>query len=248
MTLFQRWAVFFRQLHGIVAATNRYHGTLPAPETFHTTVSYRLPFQGSWTVLNGGITQATSHTWELPSQRYAYDFLIADAQGNSFQGPEERLSSFYCYGQPILSPAHGIVIAAVDGAPDSPVCSPRKAVCAAKDLRGNYLLLQHRPREYSLLAHLKPGSLLVRQGESVRQGQPVAACGNSGNSSEPHLHFQLQDTPDFYTSAGLPIPFSSLRTAPAPNYHRLDPRPHGAETTPPPYLTRGQQVSPLPPP
>ena len=135
MTLFQRWAVFFRQLHGIVAATNRYHGTLPAPETFHTTVSYRLPFQGSWTVLNGGITQATSHTWELPSQRYAYDFLIADAQGNSFQGPEERLSSFYCYGQPILSPAHGIVIAAVDGAPDSPVCSPRKAVCAAKDLR-----------------------------------------------------------------------------------------------------------------
>ena len=66
MTLFQRWAVFFRQLHGIVAATNRYHGTLPAPETFHTTVSYRLPFQGSWTVLNGGITQATSHTWELP--------------------------------------------------------------------------------------------------------------------------------------------------------------------------------------
>ena len=178
MTLFQRWAVFFRQLHGIVAATNRYHGTLPAPETFHTTVSYRLPFQGSWTVLNGGITQATSHTWELPSQRYAYDFLIADAQGNSFQGPEERLSSFYCYGQPILSPAHGIVIAAVDGAPDSPVCSPRKAVCAAKDLRGNYLLLQHSPREYSLLAHLKPGSLLVRQGESVRQGQPVAACGN----------------------------------------------------------------------
>ena len=162
MTLFQRWAVFFRQLHGIVAATNRYHGTLPAPE--------------------------------------------------------------------------------------SPVCSPRKAVCAAKDLRGNYLLLQHSPREYSLLAHLKPGSLLVRQGESVRQGQPVAACGNSGNSSEPHLHFQLQDTPDFYTSAGLPIPFSSLRTAPAPNYHRLDPRPHGAETTPPPYLTRGQQVSPLPPP
>ena len=87
MTLFQRWAVFFRQLHGIVAATNRYHGTLPAPETFHTTVSYRLPFQGSRTVLNGGITQATSHTWELPSQLYAYDFLIADAQGKSFQGP-----------------------------------------------------------------------------------------------------------------------------------------------------------------
>ena len=112
MTLFQRWSVFFRQLHGIVAATNRYHGALPAPETFHTAVSYRLPFQGSWTVLNGGITQATSHTWALPSQRYAYDFLIADAQGNSFQGPEERLSSFYCYGQPILSPAHGIVIAA----------------------------------------------------------------------------------------------------------------------------------------
>ena len=85
------------------------------------------------------------------------------------------------------------------------------------------MIIQHGSAEYSLLAHLRRGSVSVRVGEAVTRGQPVGECGNSGFSTVPHLHFQVQDRPDFFTSLGLPAAFvagNSAAGAQAPEFAR----------------------------
>jgi murein DD-endopeptidase MepM/ murein hydrolase activator NlpD len=77
------------------------------------------------------------------------------------------------------------------------------------DLAGNHVILKHGPREYSAYMHLMPG-LKVRPGQRVEQGQVVGLCGNSGNSLETHLHFQLQDGPDPIRARGLPVRFGDF--------------------------------------
>lgn len=80
-----------------------------------------------------------------------------------------------------------------------------------RDIRGNYVVIQHDEREYSLMAHFIPMSIIVKKGDTVKKGQVIGKCGNSRNSSEPHLHFQLQDNPNFYTAIRLHIKFSNLK-------------------------------------
>lgn len=234
-----------KQMGGLVVLENRYHGRLPSPADDRSPRRYSLPFSGAWTVVNGGVTQETSHSWDVPTQRYAYDFVILDLEGRSCQGDETDPTSFFCYGEDILAPADGVVAEVLTGQPDSRITKDRKASCQARDLRGNYILLDHGQGEFSLLAHLQPDSILVAVGQRVLRGEPIARCGNSGNSSEPHLHFQLQQGASFTTSPGLPIPFANLSVTPAPNYERFDDR-HLAEAGPvswPPYLHVGLRVS-----
>ena len=230
---------------GLVVLEHRYGGRLPGPADYRSPRQYSLPFRGAWTVVNGGVTKETSHSWDIPTQRYAYDFLILDEEGRSFQGDETDPAAFYCYGQDILAPADGVVAEVLTGQPDSRITKDRKASCQARDLRGNYILLDHGQGEFSLLAHLQPDSILVTVGQQVRRGEALARCGNSGNSSEPHLHFQLQQGASFTTSPGLPIPFASLDVSPAPRYACFDDRPL-AKNHPgpwPPYLQTGQRAA-----
>ncbi|MFC6721223.1 M23 family metallopeptidase [Halobacteriaceae archaeon SHR40] len=70
-------------------------------------------------------------------------------------------------------------------------------------IAGNYVVIEHETGEYSLLAHLQENSVTVEPGQEVQRGEVVGRCGNSGNSTEPHLHFQLQDRPSFWFAAGL---------------------------------------------
>lgn len=230
-----------KQMRGIIQLEQRYHGTLPEPATYTLPFSCALPFQGAWTVVQGGVTKETSHSWDIPLQRYAYDFVILDAQGHSSHHTHSTApSAFYCYGREILAPACGIIAEIADGAPDSPISRRRRAACKAGDLRGNFVLIDHGDNIFSLLCHLKAHSIRVSVGQCVNTGDVLAACGNSGNSSEPHLHFQLQLGNDFCTAPGLPITFANISTQPTPHYARFDPRP--CETVPLPYITRGQTV------
>ena len=64
--------------------------------------------------------------------------------------------------------------------------------------------------EYSMIAHLLPESICVKKGDSVSRGQVIAKCGNSGNTSEPHIHFQIQYGKSFAISAGLPVLFAHI--------------------------------------
>ncbi|HIY06143.1 MAG TPA: M23 family metallopeptidase [Candidatus Evtepia faecigallinarum] len=235
----------FQQMWGLVVLEHRYGGRLPGPADYRSPRQYSLPFRGAWTVVNGGVTKETSHSWDIPTQRYAYDFLILDEEGRSFQGDETDPAAFYCYGQDILAPADGVVAEVLSGQPDSRITKDRKASCQARDLRGNHILLDHGQGEFSLLAHLQPDSILVTVGQQVRRGEALARCGNSGNSSEPHLHFQLQQGASFTASPGLPIPFASLDVSPAPHYARFDDR-MLAKNHPdpwPPYLQVGQRAA-----
>lgn len=217
-----------RQMAGIIRLS-RADAALPAIDNTHVPIDFSLPFHGDWLVANGGVTRETSHSWEIPQQRYAYDFLIVDKSGGHFSGDETDPAAYYCYGREILAPADGFVAALCADAPDSPV-SRRRPVCAANDLRGNYVLLNHGSGVYSLLCHLKPGSICVHVGQAVARGERIACCGNSGNTTEPHLHFQLQRGRDFCAAPSLPIPFAHIVTAPttAPHF--------------PPYIERGMTV------
>lgn len=226
--IFYNFSIFIqamKQILGMLITPVRHGFHLPNVENYQCKVQYSLPFKEEWTVVNGGIDKEHSHSWPFHSQRYAYDFIILDEEGQSYNGEETELTSYYCYGKEILAPADGEVIEAQGQHPDSIILGGGQAECTAKDIRGNYILIRHADNEYSLLAHLAPGSIRVKPGDHVKRGQCIALCGNSGNSSEPHLHFQLQNGKNFFISAGLPIEFTNVISQPAPNYSKIDPRP-----------------------
>lgn len=217
-----------RQMRGVVQLSRA--AALPDIEGYCAPMDFSLPFHGRWLVANGGVTPETSHSWEIPQQRYAYDFLIVDRDGRSFSGDDAtNPAAYYCYGREILAPADGFVVALYADAPDSPI-NKRRPVCAADDLRGNFVLLNHGSGVYSLLCHLKPGSIYVHVGQAVARGERIARCGNSGNTTEPHLHFQLQAGRDFCTAPSLPIPLAHIGAAPSSAPHF------------PPYIERGMTV------
>lgn len=193
------------QLLGHLAIYARHRDGLPSPENHEPTTRFSLPFSGRWTATNGGSTKETSHSWEILTQRYAYDFVVIE-DGTSHAGEGGRLEEYYCFDEPILAPADGEVIETNEDHRDCPYLGGWVDPFQ-RDIRGNYVTIRHAEEEYSVLAHLKEGSVTVREGEGVERGQLIGRCGNSGNSTEPHLHFHVQDRPEFSLGAGLPVEF-----------------------------------------
>ena len=197
---------------------------LPSKENYILKGDYILPFTGKWVVVNGGLTKELSHSWGIPAQRYAYDFIIVDDESKSYSGDKLSVDNYHCYDKDIIAPADGVVVGAYDKFKDTFV-DGINVYCDSSHIAGNYIVIKHHDREYSAIAHLVPGSLKVKKGDIVKQGQVIAKCGNSGNSSEPHIHFQLQTGKSFFMSAGLPIAFSNIKAQAKENYSSLDPRP-----------------------
>ncbi len=198
------------QLLGSGVAYLRHRGSPPAPEDYDSQATYRLPVEGTWTVVNGSLEKEYSHSWLPTNQRYAYDFVITDEEGRSRpEGASPAVEEYYCHDEPVLAPADGVVVDVLDTdlepARGGGFSHPLK-----RDIRGNYVTIQHAPGEFSCLAHLRPDSVAVEPGERVERGQAVGRCGHTGNSSEPHLHFQLQDHPTFELAAGLPVRFAGV--------------------------------------
>jgi len=162
---------------------------------------FELPFRGEWLCFWGGRTVAENYHAAVRSQRFAYD-LVMVREGRTHSGEGRALTDYYCYGQPILAPAAGTVVTIVDSLPDQAIGS-RDPMNAA----GNHVVIDHGNREYSLLAHLQPHSLKVRTGQRVKPGDVLGLAGNSGNTSEPHLHVHLMNAPSMRDADGLPMPF-----------------------------------------
>jgi hypothetical protein len=202
------WATILAQTAGETLNRLRRGKNLPTPATYRPKGTYRLPFQGWLWVGNGGPDPETSHSWELLGQRYAYDFLIRDEEGKTHRGSGRRLEDYYAFGAPVCAPADGVVVAVQNRHRDCPW--PGLLDPLAWSVVGNYVLIRHEGGEYSLLAHLKRGSVRVRPGQWVRAGKVVGECGNSGHSTEPHLHFQFLDRPNVLLGLSLPIPFSGF--------------------------------------
>ena len=145
-----------------------------------------LPVRGTWVV-----TQGTdgAHTHRGP-WRHGVDLEVRGPDGCLHTGDGTQLTDYHCYRLPVTAPAPATVVRVVDGRPETPP--------GEMDTRhnwGNLVLLQVAPERYCLLAHLAPGSVRVREGETVVVGQEVARCGASGRAPRPHLHVHLQDGP-----------------------------------------------------
>jgi Peptidase family M23 len=189
-------------IHGINLQPQR--SREPAPSQFleyETKTPLRLPFDGEWYVFWGGRTVDQNYHAAVASQRFAYD-LVVRRDGSSHTGDGSRLEQYHCWGQPILAPGAGTVVRSLDTLPDQQIGQRDPGNPA-----GNHVIIDHGNGEFSLLAHLRQGSVTVWRGDRVAQGQKVGECGNSGNTSEPHLHYHLQNGPVFGQAEGLPAQF-----------------------------------------
>ena len=200
-------------------------------------IAVRFPLSGEWCPVNTPGHSIPSHGTDLLGQRYAYDFFQIDwrkSKGYKFYKSNTfrylvfgvPLENTYCWSQAILSPFEGEVVEASDGFKErNPVNFFRDIFIAIKngltlkpkdnsDLRsalGNYIILKNKD-VYCLIAHAKFGSILVSSGDFVKEGQKIAEVGHSGNSTAPHLHFQLMDTAELLKAKGLPCCFKDYQS------------------------------------
>ncbi len=163
-------------------------------------VRFCLPLRGTWTCTQG-VDGPLTHQGPW---RYAYDFEVLGPDGRRTHGAAEPalLTDYRAYRLPVLATAAGTVVASEGCLPDNPI-----GTVNIENNWGNYVVLQHAPGLFSLVAHLQPGSLRVAVGQVVRQGEVLGLCGSSGRSPEPHLHFQLQSSAEL-GSPTVPCRFS----------------------------------------
>jgi hypothetical protein len=194
-----------------------------------------LPFAGRWLARNSPARRVPSHGTDLLGERYAIDFVGVDEHRRTADRRDwrtllatEPAERFVGYGRPILAPADGVVVGTHDGEVDhagrrSQLTLVPYALGQGARLRqgvgavaGNYLIIAlPDSAAFVCLVHLRAGSIRVATGEKVTVGQPVAACGNSGNSTQPHVHVQVMDSPDLSVARGVPMAFRRFREWPS---------------------------------
>ena len=168
------------------------------PPVARSDVPLALPFRGEWTVVWGGDRKEVNHHVGAPDQRRAADLSIEGPDHKTHQGDGRSNADYLVYGQDVLAVADGTVETVVDGVPENVPHDENHYV-----IPGNFVLVRHGPGLYSGYMHLQPGRIRVKLGMQVRRGDVLGQVGNSGHSTEPHLHFQLQDGPDGNHSWGV---------------------------------------------
>jgi hypothetical protein len=188
-------------------------------------VPMRSPVTGRWIAVNSPADKIPSHGVHSAGQTYAIDLLCWPDASEPWKSVHRwplarKPQTFPGFGQPICAPADGRVVRTRGWWRDHWSRNSWPALLylflegSARELigpgalLGNHVVLDLGDGIYAVLAHLKRGSIGVQKGQVVRVGQKLAGCGNSGNSSEPHIHFQLMDTPRAAFAAGLPFRFS----------------------------------------
>ena len=164
-----------------------------------------LPFNGEWFVFWGGDTALQNYHQDVPNQRFAFDILKIGADGKSHKNDGKKNEDYYAFGQEIIAPGNGIVTYVVDGVHDNIPGEMNRIF-----VPGNLVVIKHAEGEYSLFAHFKQNSIRVKVGDKVTKGQIIGLCGNSGNSSEAHLHYQFQNAPFFADEASMKVFFEKL--------------------------------------
>lgn len=167
---------------------------------------------GPWWVNNGPSNVSGHRRLPIPLngratiyQRYAIDYIKLDSQGRQLVGDQLDNRSYFTEGQEVIAVADATVVVAIDGlAENLPGKTPQGDALNLGTVTGNTIVLALGEGQYAIYAHLLPGSVRVKKGDTVRLGQTLARIGNTGNSILPHLHFQLADTPDSLSGEGLP--------------------------------------------
>jgi murein DD-endopeptidase MepM/ murein hydrolase activator NlpD len=167
-------------------------------------VRFRLPLDGPVTVVWGGPTREVNYHVRGAAERWAYDLLVTE-RGQSYRTSGLTVDDYSAYGQPVLAPAAGRVRLVTDGLAES-----RIGTRALLEGCGNRVVIEVAPSEYLFLCHLQAGTLMVREGQIVSAGDEIGRVGNSGNSTEPHIHVHLQTTPGPF-GEGIPMYFHDYR-------------------------------------
>ncbi|WP_179198462.1 peptidoglycan DD-metalloendopeptidase family protein [Paenibacillus amylolyticus] len=185
---------------------NQIEGLLIQPlETYEDTDSqftkteFQFPIKGEWFVFWGGNDVLSNYHYEHETQRYALD-IVRTKDKFSYQGEATVNENYYAFGEPLYAAADGTVVDIKNDIPDNV-----PGVMNPEEPAGNYVVIDHGNGEYSLTAHIKEGSVSVKKGDKLKQGDLIGELGNSGNSSEAHLHFQVSDGADLFTSRSINI-------------------------------------------
>ena len=191
-----------------------------------------LPFRGTWRAELSPARRVPSHGTDLFATTYGIDFVAVRGRRSATTRDwrtllaTERPDRFFAFGQPVLAPAGGRVVRVHEGEVDHAarrsqlalasyaLTQAKRARGGAGALAGNHVIIQRDHGGYVVLAHLLSGSTRVEEGEGVEVGQEVGRCGNSGNSTQPHVHVQVMDSPDPFTARGLPLAFLDYRVWP----------------------------------
>lgn len=186
--------------------------------------NYDFPLKGTWSAY-GAPSLNSHHRW-VAIQEFAFDFIQMDKNGSSHKKDGSKLKHYYAYGAPVYSIGDGKVVSVINNIEESSLLLRKendeehwaKVKALQNDLMqkgfefvlGNHIIIEHPNGEYSYYMHLKPGSIPLKAGDTVKKGDKIGELGQSGMSSEPHLHFQLSDSPEILSSRCLPIVFENI--------------------------------------
>jgi murein DD-endopeptidase MepM/ murein hydrolase activator NlpD len=202
-------------------------GTYPEEMTIETAaipvgrgaIAINSPLRGDHWLAGNGPSSTSGHRRALIpidghaviAQRFAIDWVRLRDEGKTFQGDAKDNKNYYAYGSDALAVADGVVTEVKDGIPENiPGRDSRAVPITLETVGGNHVILDVGGGHFAFYAHLQPGSLRVKLGDKVRRGQVVGLVGNSGNSTEPHLHFHIEDGSSPLGAEGLPYSLASF--------------------------------------
>jgi murein DD-endopeptidase MepM/ murein hydrolase activator NlpD len=199
----------------VLYAATRLWGDMPfaypaSAERVEPSLAVRVPLDGPVRVLWGGNRKSENHHVAFPGERWAYDLGI-DPSPDEFATPRPELTDFGCWGAAVIAPVTGRVTAARDGQPDNPPGPPP----AVRDGAGNYVDIEVVDLQTHLIVmHLARGSVRLRVGQAVFEGDTLGTCGSSGRAGLPHVHIHHQREPwqtGDWLAEGLPLHFGYFR-------------------------------------
>lgn len=175
------------------------------PKLVRNATKLILPFKDEWTVIWGGDTEALNYHVVSPAQKNAFDIIITDAKGNSYKTDGRTNEDYYAFGKELIAPCDGEIVLVVDGVKDNVPGEMNKF-----NVGGNTVIIKTTNNEFLVFCHFKHQSIKVKEGQKIKQGELLGLCGNTGNSSEAHLHFHIQNIEDLNTATGVKCYFEKI--------------------------------------